>query len=133
MTKRWFTPAEANRTLPLVKRIVADILSAGRALSARMAGSGRTDREAIEELEREVRRLMTELDQIGCQYKDWNFQVGLVDFPARLGGREVLLCWKSDEPSVAWYHPVEAGFAGRLPIPPHLLEDEPVGAPRRER
>lgn len=41
---------------------------------------------------------------------------GLIDFPALVDGREVLLCWKEGEPEVAFWHTPEAGFPGRLPL-----------------
>lgn len=42
---------------------------------------------------------------------------GLVDFPARHGGRTVLLCWLEGEEDLAWWHYPEDGFAGRRPLP----------------
>jgi hypothetical protein len=42
----------------------------------------------------------------------------LLDFPARLAGELVLLCWLEGEPELGWYHKPEHGFAGRRPIPP---------------
>jgi hypothetical protein len=41
----------------------------------------------------------------------------MVDFPAIIDGKDVLLCWKSDEEDITFYHEVEAGFAGRKLIP----------------
>jgi len=41
----------------------------------------------------------------------------LLDFPARLGGEEVLLCWLEGERELRWYHKPEHGFAGRKLIP----------------
>ncbi len=41
----------------------------------------------------------------------------LVDFPARIDGREVYLCWKLGEKRVAYYHPVDEGFSTRKPLP----------------
>jgi hypothetical protein len=41
----------------------------------------------------------------------------LLDFPARLDGDEVLLCWLEGERELRWYHKPEHGFAGRRPIP----------------
>jgi hypothetical protein len=38
---------------------------------------------------------------------------GLLDFPAVIGGREVFLCWESDEDHVEFWHDLEAGFGGR--------------------
>ena len=55
-----FTPAQANKTLPLVKRIVADILDKGRLL--RELASHRQEDEAlkrIERLEGELRDLIS--------------------------------------------------------------------------
>ena len=46
-----------------------------------------------------------------------------VDFPARLEGREVYLCWQLGEPEVLHWHAMDAGFAGRQPI------FAPVGSP----
>jgi hypothetical protein len=127
MVRHRFTPAEANRTLPLVKRIVADILERGRALRELAPDhGGRGDREIrvrISALEGELLELAGELERIGCSYKDWGYEAGLVDFPSEIGGRPVLLCWRSDEERVGWYHTPEAGFAGRTRIPAHLLED----------
>ncbi|MCP3915612.1 MAG: DUF2203 domain-containing protein [bacterium] len=122
MKGRTFTPAEANKTLPLVRRIVADILEKGdllRRLGAR--GDVPGVRAEFEATETELRGLLTEMESIGCYYKDWGFEMGLVDFPGTIGGEEVLLCWRSDEENVTWYHTPDGGFAGRQPIPDELL------------
>jgi hypothetical protein len=130
MTLRLFTPAEANETLPLVRRIVRDILDRGKRLRALVedSGAGRGS-DAVRAAERELRAFMAELEQIGCSFKDWSFETGLVDFPAEIDGRPVYLCWRSDEPSVGWYHPVEAGFAARRPIPDSLLQESARSCP----
>jgi len=57
------------------------------------------------------------VQSLGVQIKD--FQKGLVDFPYEYDGRIVYLCWKVDEDEIAWWHEVDAGFAGR-----RLLTDE---------
>ncbi|PIR18576.1 MAG: hypothetical protein COV48_06780, partial [Elusimicrobia bacterium CG11_big_fil_rev_8_21_14_0_20_64_6] len=41
----------------------------------------------------------------------------LVDFPAKIGGREAYLCWKLGEKKVAFYHPMDEGFSTRKPLP----------------
>ena len=129
MPKRYFTPAQANRTLPLMRRIVADILKIGRALRLKMSLTQRAeDRAEAEDLKHEMYRLLKEIEDIGCAFRDWSFEHGLVDFPSRIEGQEVLLCWRSDEPQVAWYHDPDAGYAGRKPIPAHLLDEEPVAS-----
>jgi hypothetical protein len=42
---------------------------------------------------------------------------GLVDFPAIIGGREVFLCWESDEDDIEFWHDLETGFSGREKLP----------------
>ncbi len=88
---KFFTLAEANRTLPLVRRVVQDIMAA------------------------HPEWYLRELEEIGCEFKD--FEKGLVDFHGRLEGREILWCWKSGEDRIAHWHELEAGYAGRQPLP----------------
>ena len=116
---KYFTPIEARKTLPLVKKIVKDILNTTNEirliaddLNGKIEGDPR-----VKKMVEEVNGFMTELDEIGCYYKDWNFTMGLVDFPAIIEDKEVFLCWKSDEENIIFYHDIEAGFAGRKLIP----------------
>jgi hypothetical protein len=128
MTEKLYTPAKANRALPLVRGIVADILERSARLRGRstLSPDPGADPE-VRELRAEIRDLLDELESLGCEFKDPGFDVGLVDFPARIDGRLVLLCWRSDEPSVTHYHAPSEGFAGRKPIPRRLLRDENAG------
>jgi hypothetical protein len=48
------------------------------------------------------------------QLKDIN--LGLLDFSAIKDGREVYLCWMYGEGDIAFWHEVDAGFAGRQSI-----------------
>jgi len=125
-----FTVEQANRMLPLVRRIVTDIVTdyrawrdAVRAYEAQK-GSPRGDPARVAALAREVRRLAAdvehyvgELTALGLQCK--GLDDGLVDFPGMMDGEPACLCWKLDEPAVAWWHRPEAGFAGRQPIVPN--------------
>ncbi len=116
--KKHFTPEEANKTLPLVKQIVHDILAHGFEIKA-VADELNNDVELMKEDERiaklskKIRGFIEELEELGCYYKDWNFTIGLVDFPAVIEGEEVYLCWKSDEDDVKYFHGLEEGYAGR--------------------
>ena len=125
MPRKLFTPAEANRALPLVRSIVADILDRARELRERESRPARPgERDEREQIRQDILSMMEELESLGATFKDWDFELGLVDFPARIEGREVLLCWRSNEDRVRWYHGPNEGFAGRMPIPEDLLEDE---------
>lgn len=118
-----FTPAEASRTLPLVRRIVQDVLERGRALRALQTKDDPTvadqDRAAV--LVSELEALLAELEEIGCTFRSPGFELGLVDFPGIIDGELVHLCWRDDEPELTYYHDPLAGFAGRRPIPAELL------------
>ncbi len=114
-----FTVDEANQTLPLVKKIVADILHTGQLLRAfaREYGEAARQMPAFRDHMHQLQQFVEELEALGCFFKDWNFEVGLVDFPAVLNGKVVFLCWRSDEPAIQYYHDIEAGYAGRQPLP----------------
>ena len=116
---KYFTPAEAIKTLPLVKQIVEDILAATKEMRLYAEDvNGKVENDPfILKMADNVEGFIKELEEIGCLYKDWNFTIGLVDFPSIIDGNEVLLCWRSDEETIKFYHDMEAGFAGRKPIP----------------
>ena len=120
--KKYFTPQEANKRLPLVKKIVGEILSKGQKLKALLDANTKSDVPVQANLlKEEIEALIMELEELGCFYKDWNFEMGLVDFPALIEGEAVFLCWRSDENTLGWYHPVQEGYGGRRAIPAHLL------------
>jgi len=58
--------------------------------------------------------LIHQIQSAGAQIKDIN--IGLLDFSALKDGREVYLCWKFGEQDIAYWHEVDAGYAGRQPI-----------------
>jgi|SRR5690554_4388700 len=119
-----FTPAEAVNTLPLVKKIVKDILDTSREM--RLIAEELDDEyikydPRIRKMAEDINSFIAELEEIGCFYKDWNFQIGLVDFPSIINNKEVFLCWRSDEDEIKFYHDIDAGYSGRKPIPEEYL------------
>ena len=131
MAHKFFTLAEANRTLPLVRRVVDDIMSVypeWKDLVARyelVAAKARPDwgeskeqldlKAEIDAVAGKINAYLKELEQIGCEFK--GFDEGLVDFHGRLDAREILWCWKQGEDRISHWHELDAGFAGRQPIP----------------
>lgn len=131
MPPKFFTLSEANRTLPLVKRVVQDIGSyypAWKDLVSKyelIAAKARPDwgesreqldlKAQIDDVARKINACLVELEQVGCEFK--GFEEGLVDFHGRLDDREILWCWKLGETRVSHWHELDAGFAGRQPIP----------------
>jgi len=123
---KYFTPADARKTLPLVKNIVRDILQATREmrLIAEEVNNGIEDDIRIKKLAAEVNGFLSELEEIGCYYKDTKFQIGLVDFPSMINGEEVYLCWRSDEVDILYYHEMDSGYLGRKLIPPQYFDED---------
>ena len=128
---RYFTIEQANSTLPLVRRIVSDLLQlhprwraavvAFETEQAAVTALGETDAARLARLEAgrlagEIEACLEELEQVGCVFK--GFDAGLVDFPSQLDGRDVYLCWQFDEPRVEHWHELDGGFAGRQPLDP---------------
>jgi hypothetical protein len=62
----------------------------------------------------ELRDLLRELAELGVEVKAAD---GLVDFRSKLHGRTVFLCWKYGEERITHFHELDAGFAGRQPLP----------------
>jgi hypothetical protein len=120
---KYFTRAEAQKTLPLVKQIIRDILNNAfqvRTIAESLGGKIEGNEE-VSKLAGEIDLYINELREIGCYYKDWSFDIGLVDFPAIINGEEVELCWRSDEAQILYYHKADEGFAGRKLIPEEYL------------
>ena len=129
---KYFTVDEANRTLPLVRRIVEDVVSTHQVFVEKLDEHKTLDAESTEGakrragVERDMKELadtideyVGELQELGAQFK--GFEPGLVDFYSVLDGRPIFLCWRFGEDRVEWWHEIEAGYAGRQRLPEHLL------------
>jgi hypothetical protein len=127
--RRSFTPEQANRMLPLVQRIVADIVeqfdhwkaavseleleSASNTVAAPNPRAESLERE-VASIAAEIERFRRELTALGVEFKDP--EMGLVDFPSEREGRSIYLCWRLGEREVDHWHELYAGYAGRQPI-----------------
>ena len=124
-----FTAEQANRMLPLVSRIVADIMNEHRRWQmlvqefelATAASRADAPDPRADELQRDVQasaadidRFIGELRDLGVDFK--GFDLGLVDFPGEIDGRPVCLCWHLGESAVRYWHETDSGFAGRRPL-----------------
>jgi hypothetical protein len=139
---RLFTVDEANRTLPLIRPIVADLLAehvAWRDAVERFELAIATDpgtpgddppaeppavfaaRVAAEAHASRIHELMTELTDLGCLFK--GFDSGLVDFLSLRDDLPVYLCWRHGESRVSHWHDIDGGFDGRHPIDSHLFSE----------
>ncbi len=138
---RLFTVEKANRALPLVRRIVEDVvtehprwkdlvsryelLAAGTRPEWGETAELRGLRKEIDAVAERINGYLRELEQIGCQLK--GFEQGLVDFYGQHEGRLVFLCWRRGEEQVSHWHELDTGFAGRQPITPDFVAAETEG------
>jgi hypothetical protein len=130
---RHFTPDEANAALgqvrPLVEHLVAvraehiAAIERHEVLEQKIRGNGGGIPPAqlaeataeVETLGRRLARLVDDIHAHGAQVKDPD--TGLIDFPALRNGETVLLCWQLGEDEIAFWHPVDDGYAGRRSLP----------------
>lgn len=125
--RRKFTVDSANSAIPLVRRIVADVVRThGRACELHRhleTRQPRAVRDAIEhdlnDVVEQLQDYVDELSAIGADLKD--YRTGLIDFVGTHQGREVYLCWKLGDESVQSWHELEESFSSRRPV--ELLEE----------
>jgi hypothetical protein len=97
-------------------------LSGGMHVDVAAAARRRAERDKAGQ---EAGDTIAEIEAIGVQVKD--LEEGLLDFPAVMDGKTVLLCWKLGEKEIGYWHSSEDGFDGRKPL------DGRFGKTERER
>ena len=123
--RTYFSLRRANRALVLVRRIVADLVAEyARAMELQeildlerrcgWAGSVEGLRDSLTASVERIRRFVGELDAVGVRLHD--FGSGAVDFPAKVGGREVCFCWRLDEQQISYWHGPDGEADGRRPL-----------------
>ncbi|WP_220202910.1 DUF2203 domain-containing protein [Reticulibacter mediterranei] len=127
----YFTREEAEALLPEITVVLYKIQESHRnvlalkteleEIQAQAMGNGHHLYERILRLQQDVaasmqqlRDALEELEPFGCELKDP--AIGLIDFLSLRDGEEVYLCWKLGEQSVAFWHYLHTGFAGRQPL-----------------
>ena len=139
-----FTLEEANALLPVVESLLEQAIVAKeeaerlegevQALRQRIFLSGgmtvditgvARNRSEVDGRVQKAKEALAEIDSIGVQVKD--LDTGLLDFPCRIDGELVLLCWRRGEKRISFWHTLESGFRGRQPL------DERFGRGWRDR
>ena len=130
---RTFTLREAQSMLPVLesllrksiesKSLIEEIeqefndlaerifLNGGMLVDVRACAARKTQREKAIQIAKDT---LSEINAIGVQVKD--LDIGLLDFPCKVDGEIVLLCWRMGEPTISHWHSTEEGYAGRRPI-----------------
>ncbi|MFN8535206.1 MAG: DUF2203 domain-containing protein [Dehalococcoidia bacterium] len=132
MPPRYFTVDQANRLLPELIPLLEELQAMKRQLDALREGQAQLQEKArsnghnraaeiaevsgtIEQIVNESGERIARVNALGVEIKD--VEIGLIDFLSLHQGRRVYLCWKLGELSVRYWHTLEAGYAGRQPIP----------------
>jgi len=133
MSERSFTLQEAQALLPVLESLLRTAIDGKKLIEAvdtelqelahRVFLSGgllvnivqvaRRKAEREKTIQR-VKDTLAEIDATGVQVKD--LDIGLLDFPCKVDGRTVLLCWKLGEKGITHWHGTSEGFAGRKPV-----------------
>jgi hypothetical protein len=127
-----FTLQEANSLIPRLREIFLEIHNridearSPRTTPPEEISPGRTNghtrqpHRTREDILAEINNLITEITDQGIVIQD--IQRGLVDFPAFIEGEEVFLCYElADGDEITAWHTLNAGYAGRKPLPEDLL------------
>jgi hypothetical protein len=137
---RVFTVEEVNAMIPTLSALVEQQMARHAQIADRMSElislTGENPPTLVDRPREgpDVIALKAQLRGMVQQYADvWNHvqelggvvkdpQGGTVDFYANLDGKTVWLCWRYGEQSVAYYHELDAGYAGRRPLRSEVLE-----------
>ncbi len=117
---RYFTLAEANQTLPLVKQITRDSYEELEVIKKKLRNFVPSDPRVVvieRQYEEIVKKWISKLERLGLIVKG----LWLVDFDTGDG----YLCWKYPELEVSHYHSYTGGFAGRRPVSEIIEESHP--------
>ena len=133
MSDRTFTLSEAQALLPVLESLLRTAME-GKTVAEEVEGelsslqnriflTGGLKVDIVQVLRRKAegekaaqraRDAVAEISATGVQVKD--LDIGLLDFPCQVDGEIVLLCWKSGEKEITYWHGTQEGFAGRKPI-----------------
>ena len=141
MSERSFTLQEAQALLPVLESLLRTAIDGKKLIEAvdtelqelahRVFLSGgllvNIVQVARRKAEREktiqkVKDTLAEIDATGVQVKD--LDIGLLDFPCKVDGRTVLLCWKLGEKGITHWHGTSEGFAGRKPVDDRIAKSK---------
>ena len=121
-----YTPQTANKALPEVKRMFANIvaqksrvMALNNELQALVESEGDLEHyiKRKQELNTAVTNLYKAIEMLeatGVSIK--SVDEGLLDFPSKRFDEEVWLCWKAGEDEIKFWHGKDEGFMGRKPL-----------------
>jgi hypothetical protein len=129
MGEKLFSLAEANRLIPRLTLLIERMQRVSPQIRQEMELLAHDSDQCAHDgtiaqllrLKPELRLLFAQLSQSVQEIEDMGglfkgLDLGLVDFPAKIGGEVVELCWQYGEKEILYYHRRDEGFAGRRPL-----------------
>ncbi len=123
-----FSVAEAEALIPELEKIFEAVAELAAKAELKAAGlrrreeSGKADpaataieRSQLQFIAQAINEQLQKIVALGALPK--GVEPALVDFPSRLDGRDVYLCWRLGDKAVTHYHGADEGFANRRPLP----------------
>lgn len=132
MFPKYFTVSEANACIPELEKILRQLQGlledieeklwklreakeqARRSGETINAGTFMQPEAELDFLKLVAQGQIQRIKEMGAVLQD--IHTGLVDFPAKAGEKEVMLCWRLGEPEVKYYHGMGDGFVNRKPL-----------------
>jgi hypothetical protein len=133
VSSRIFTPQSARECAGALLPVARVMCRLFREMDAARATAGGPDEPVARGYFALVQGFLAAVGRIeaaGVRVKDP--RAGLLDFPARRGGRPVFLCWWIGESSVRFWHEAEAGLGDRRPVDDDGPWEGPPNLPDRQ-
>ena len=125
---KYFSVVEAEALIPELEKIfeaVAELAAQAELKSASLRRRQETDesdpaaaaieRAQLQFLAQGINERLQQIVELGALPK--GIEPALVDFPHRLEGKDVYLCWRLGDKRLTHYHGMDEGFSNRQPIP----------------
>lgn len=114
----------ANKMIPLLESIVGEtqklwkqIRDKRKVLDTDNMLDEQSRNTLLEHLHRDTERLteiLDEVENLGCTIESYG--EGIIGIPSSLDGRHVLLCWRSGEDKIQYYHSLDQDHHDRVLI-----------------
>lgn len=125
---KYFSVAEAEALIPELEKVfeaVAELAAQAEVKSASLRrrqeseesdpAAAAIERSQLQFLAQGINERLQKIVELGALPK--GIEPALVDFPHRLEGRDVYLCWRLGDKRLTHYHGIDEGFANRQPLP----------------
>ena len=126
MQKIYFTLEKAREVIPIIRLKIAKLIKLHKSIEVldsieiEYEDEFKTTVQDIQinkkfhKISLEFYSLLEKIHGFGCYVKD--LDQGLFDFYSFHDGREILLCWNVNEPTIKYWHEIYSDYQGRRPV-----------------